>query len=106
MQQATGDAVNAIGKITSTITTISEIAEAIAAAVEEQGAATREITRNVHEAANGANTVSSNITGVNEAAHETGAVSGDVLASADKLGRQAAELRADVDRFLGNIRAA
>jgi methyl-accepting chemotaxis protein len=106
MQHATGDAVGAIGNITGTITTISEIAEAIAAAVEEQGAATREITRNVHEAANGANAVSSNITGVNQAAHETGAVSVEVLASAEKLGRQAAALRADVDSFLANIRAA
>ena len=94
MQHATGDAVNAIGNITCTITTISEIAEAIAASVEAQGAATREIARNVQEAANGANAVSSNITGVNEAAHETGIV------------RQAAALRADVDRFLANIRAA
>jgi methyl-accepting chemotaxis protein len=106
MQHATGDAVNAIGNITCTITTISEIAEAIAASVEAQGAATREIARNVQEAANGANAVSSNITGVNEAAHETGIVSGEVLASAEKLGRQAAALRADVDRFLANIRAA
>ena len=105
-QHATGDAVNAIGNITCTITTISEIAEAIAASVEAQGAATREIARNVQEAANGANAVSSNITGVNEAAHETGIVSGEVLASAEKLGRQAAALRADVDRFLANIRAA
>jgi len=94
MQHATGDAVNAIGNITCTITTISEIAEAIAASVEAQGAATREIARNVQEAANGANAVSSNITGVNEAAHETGIVSGEVLASAEKLGRQAAALRA------------
>ena len=106
MQHATGDAVNAIGNITGTITTISEIAGAIAAAVEEQGAATREIARNVQEAANGANAVSGNITGVNEAARETGTVSGEVLASAEKLGRQAAAMRADVDRFLANIRAA
>jgi methyl-accepting chemotaxis protein len=106
MQHATGDAVSAIGNITSTITTISAIAEAIAAAVEEQGAATREISRNVQEAANGTNAVSSNITGVSEAAHETGAVSVEVLASAEKLGRQAAAMRVDVDRFLANIRAA
>ncbi len=106
MQHATGDAVSAIGKIGGTIATISDIAAAIAAAVEQQGAATREITRNVHEAANGANDVSSNISGVNEAARETGAVSAEVLTSADMLGRQAAELRAAVDSFLGNIRAA
>jgi methyl-accepting chemotaxis protein len=106
MQHATGEAVGAIGNISQTITSISEIAAAIAAAVEEQGAATREITRNVQGAANGANAVSGNIAGVNEAAHETGSVSVAVLASAEKLGRQAAAMRADVDRFLANIRAA
>ena len=106
IQHATGEAVDAIGNITRTIRNINEIAQAIATSVEEQGAATREITRNVQQAADGANAVSSNITGVNEAAQETGAVSSEVLASADKLGRQAAALRADVDGFLTNIKTA
>lgn len=106
IQRATGEAVDAIGNITNTIKNINEIAQAIANSVEEQGAATREITRNVQQAANGTNAVASNITGVNEAARETGTVSSEVLASADKLGGQAAALRADVDGFLGNIKAA
>jgi methyl-accepting chemotaxis protein len=106
MQHTTGDAVKAIENITGTISTISEIAAAIAAAVEEQGAATQEITRNVQQAAKGANEVSSNITGVNQAAAETSTVSGQVLGSADNLGKQAGVLRADVDKFLANIRAA
>ena len=106
IQQTTGDAVKAIENITGTITTISGIAVTISAAVEEQGAATQEISRSVQEAAKSANEVSSNITSVNQAAAQTSAVSGQVLGSADKLGQQAAALRADVDKFLGDIRIA
>jgi methyl-accepting chemotaxis protein len=53
MQGATGEAVQAIGKITTTIGSISEIGAAITAAVGEQDNATREIVRNVQEAAKG-----------------------------------------------------
>jgi methyl-accepting chemotaxis protein len=50
--------------------------------------------------------VSSAIAGVNEAAAETGKSADKVLVSAEELGKQAATLRADVDSFLANIRAA
>jgi len=75
-------------------------------AVEEQGATTHEIARNVQEAAQGTGQVSSNIVGVNQAAAETGAASSQVLASAHELGKQAETLRVDVGKFLANIRAA
>jgi methyl-accepting chemotaxis protein len=42
IQAATQDSVNAIKEISGTIGKLSEISSAIAAAVEEQGAATRE----------------------------------------------------------------
>src|SRR5206468_8636659 len=64
MQTATQDSVAAIKEIGGTIGRISEIASTIAAAVEEQGAATQEIARNVGEAAKGTAVVASNITGV------------------------------------------
>jgi methyl-accepting chemotaxis protein len=50
--------------------------------------------------------VSSNIVGVNQAAAETGTAAGQVLTAAEELGKQAATLRAGVDGFLANIRAA
>jgi methyl-accepting chemotaxis protein len=106
MQGATNEAVTAIRSIGGTIGSINEIATAIAAAVEEQGAATQEIARNVHEAAQGTGQVSSNIVGVNQAAAETGTAAGQVLTSAEELGKQAETLRGDVDRFLAEIRAA
>ena len=63
-----------------TIGEINEIATTIASAVEEQGAATKEISRNVQQAAPGTNDVSSNIAGVTQAAGETGQSAGQVLA--------------------------
>ena len=50
-QTATGDSVAAIKEIIATIANISQITSTIAAAVEEQGAATKEIARNVSQAA-------------------------------------------------------
>jgi methyl-accepting chemotaxis protein len=106
MQGATTEAVQAIEGIGGTIGAINEIATAIALAVEQQGSATQEIARNVQEAAQGTGKVSSNIVGVNAAAGKTGAAASQVLVSAEQLSGQAASLRADVDRFLVNIRAA
>jgi methyl-accepting chemotaxis protein len=106
MQGATSGVVQAIQSIGGTIGSINEIATTIASAVEEQGAATQEIARNVQEAAQGTSQVSSTIAGVNQAASETGAASSQVLASAEELGKQAETLRADIDSFLANIRAA
>lgn len=106
MQGATSEAVQAIEKIGGTISSIHGIATSIASAVEEQGAATREIARNVQQAAEGNGQVSHNIVGVNQAAAEAGLAADQVLQSADELRRQSAKLRVDVDQFLQRIRAA
>jgi methyl-accepting chemotaxis protein len=106
MQGATESAVQAINGIGATIATINQIAATIAAAVEEQGAATQEIARNVQEASLGTGQVSSNITGVKGAADETGSAAARVLGASEALGSQAKSLRAEVDRFLGHLRAA
>jgi methyl-accepting chemotaxis protein len=106
IQAATKSAVEAIKGIDGTIGQISEISTTIAAAIEEQGAATGEITRSTQETARGTEAVSRNIAGVSEAASKTGAAAAQVLASSGELGRQAETLRAEVDQFLGKIRAA
>jgi methyl-accepting chemotaxis protein len=106
MQDATTQAVQAIEGIGRTIGSINEITSAISLAVEQQGSATQEIARNVQEAALGTGQVTSNIAAVNSAAEKTGSASNGVLASAEQLSKQAGTLRADVDRFLSNIRAA
>lgn len=106
VQGATQNAVNAIASIGKTIGEIDQIATTIAAAVEEQGAATQEIARNVEEAAKGTQEVSSNIGGVTEAANSTGAVANQVLSSARTLSHQSGEMRDLVQSFLTQVKAA
>ena len=77
-----------------------------AAAVEQQGAATREIARNIQHAAGGTSEVSSNIVGVSTASAEAGAAASEVLTASGALRREADVLRAEIDAFLSNIRAA
>jgi methyl-accepting chemotaxis protein len=106
MQTATNEAVSAIHEITSTITRLSEYAGAIAAAVEQQGATTQEISRNVSEAARGTSEVASSISEVHRGAAETGTASAQVLESAKLLSHESGELRSEVDSFLATVRAA
>jgi len=103
---ATQESVAAIKEIGGTIGRISEIASTIAAAVEEQGAATQEIARNVGEAAKGTQQVATNITDVNRGAGETGSASAQVLSSAQSLSSESHHLRMEVDKFLSTVRAA
>jgi methyl-accepting chemotaxis protein len=60
----TQESINDIREISGTIEKLSEISSTIAAAVEERGAATQEISRNVQQAAPGTEQVSSNISDV------------------------------------------
>ena len=106
MQSATRDAVGAIKGIAGTIGRVSEIAAAIAAAVEEQGAVNAEISRNVQQAARGTAQVATNITDVNRGASETGTASTQVLSSAQSLSGESTRLKAEVERFLATVRAA
>ena len=106
MQQVTTSAVGAIRNIGQTIGEINEVTTAIAAAVEQQGAATREIARNIQHAAGGTSEVSSNIIGVSTASAQAGSAAGEVLSSSGALRREADLLRSEIDAFLSNIRAA
>jgi methyl-accepting chemotaxis protein len=106
MQGATQESVAAIKEIGSTITQISNIASSIASAVEQQGAATAEIARSVQNVAQGTREAAANITQVNRGATETGTASEEVLHSAKMLSSESSRLRAELDRFMANIRAA
>ncbi|MFT4116291.1 methyl-accepting chemotaxis protein [Bradyrhizobium sp.] len=106
IQAATQESVSAIGEISGTIARLSEISSAIAAAVEEQGAATQEIARNVQQAARGTQQVSSNVGDVQRGASETGSASAQVLSAAQMLSRDSNRLRLEVGKFLGSVRAA
>lgn len=105
VQSTTRDAVGAIRGIRGTIEQINEISTVIAAAVEEQGAATREIARNVSEAAKGTAQASTSIVTVSNAAGETGESAGVVLNAAETMSGHADALSTEVHRFLDQVRA-
>ncbi|WP_342723187.1 methyl-accepting chemotaxis protein [Bradyrhizobium sp. B097] len=106
IQTATQESVGAIKEISSTIERLSEISSTIAAAVEEQGAATQEISRNVQQAAQGTQQVSANITDVQHGANETGSASTQVLSAAQSLSGDSNRLKLEVGKFLDAVRAA
>jgi methyl-accepting chemotaxis protein len=106
MQEATQESVAAIKEIGTTIGQISAIAASITGAVEQQGTATQEIARNVQSVAQGTREAASNIVQVNRGATETGSASEEVLSSAKALSSESTRLRAELDRFMQNIRAA
>ncbi len=106
MQAASADTVSTIREISSTITLISEVSTAIAAAVEEQGAATQEIARNVQRSTDLSNQVAADVAVVNEGSGETSSASGQVLDAAKSLSMQSEHLRRQVGAFLDDMRAA
>ncbi len=105
IQTVVARAVTAIGSIDQTIRDVSGIATAIAAAVEEQGAATNEIARNVQQAAEGTSEVTSNIAGLTAAANETGRSAEGVLSHSTGLGSQTDQLTHAVDDFIRKVKA-
>ena len=83
---------------------MDNIARSAASPVEQQSAATGEITHNVEEAAVGAQEVAQTITLVTVAAQESGACAEEVLRSTEDLTRNAEKLSHEVDSFLVKVR--
>ena len=106
IQGVTKEAVEAIEHIGVTIARINDISAAVASAVEEQDATTREMAQNVHQVAQSTSVVSEKVTGLAHAAGETGQSAQMVRDHAGELARQAESLRGQVDQFLSRIRAA
>jgi len=106
IRAATAEAVAIMGEIGVIIGRISAVSLAISGAVDQQGGATRDIARNVHEAAAGTNAVSETIMAVTEDTARTEASSVDMLATADALAARATDLRREIDGFLKDMRAA
>ncbi|AHY49144.1 MULTISPECIES: HAMP domain-containing methyl-accepting chemotaxis protein [Bradyrhizobium] len=106
IQAATEQSVGSIREISGTIERLSEISSAVAAAVEEQGAATQDISRNVQQAAHGTQRVSTNIGDVQRGASETGSASSQVLSAARSLSSDSNRLKQEVAKFLNSVHAA
>jgi methyl-accepting chemotaxis protein len=100
----TEETVRAVRTIGSTITAIDQTAAAIAAAVEQQSSASREIARNVQQASTGTRHVTETIALVSSGAGSTGEAAGRLFVTANQLTDRTNELTRDVTDFLSAIR--
>jgi methyl-accepting chemotaxis protein len=106
IQASTQAAAAEINHVTTVIGTISEISTTIAAAVEQQNAATNEISRALADAAQGSAELERTVKGVAGAAQRNGEAAGVLLGAVNSLDRRFEELHGEVDRFLGTLTAA
>lgn len=106
VQSATRGSVGAISSIVTAIDQIRSMTGAIAAAVEEQSAATAEITRNVQAAAVGTEDIRQDLDGLVGVAGETGETSRQVTNTANGVAGQAGDLRRNVSGFVEQLSAA
>ncbi len=105
VQQSTGGAVEAIARIAERMGEIERYTSAVSASIQEQNEATGEISQNVSSAAGGARIVVSVLSEVVGAATETRQSAQTVLDASQAVEKAAANLRAEVEAFLGQVAA-
>ncbi len=105
IQSSTRSAVEAVREIGGAVHEINAITSTIAGAVEEQNAATREISANAQSAAQGNETLVTNINSLKEAIGETSTAAASVLATSDDLSTTAETLSREVEKFFHNLRS-
>ena len=105
IQGSTGQTVDTIQEVGNRIKEMREISTAVAAAVEQQNTATRDISGHVRQAAQGSHEVSVNITGVSQVAHRTGVTAHELDEASAHLSTQADRLKGFVHKFLEDVQA-
>ncbi len=100
IQGSTVEAARAVRAVTGAIGQVSGVATAISAAVEQQGAATREIAAQVNAVARATSKATQAMAGASVSAETSGATSQTVLASAQDVMRISGNLREEVDHFV------
>ncbi|MBR9824803.1 MAG: HAMP domain-containing protein [Alphaproteobacteria bacterium] len=106
VQQASSSASVSMQEITRSISSVDQICAAIAAAMEQQGAATGQIAESAYEAAETTQQVSASVDSVRSFATSTQTSADSSLANARTLNEQAVKMREEVEGFLQAVRAA
>lgn len=104
MQQLTSDAVGAMAEIDKEIGSLNQVTLAVSAAIEEQEAATAEISRSVQFAAEKTEQVASEIDAVNDGANRTGEASSSVKTVSEQLEALSQNISGSVNQFLTKVR--
>ncbi|WP_354238309.1 HAMP domain-containing methyl-accepting chemotaxis protein [Bradyrhizobium sp. LA2.1] len=105
IQASTRNAVDAVREIGGAVREINDVTSAIAGAIGQQDAATREISSNAQSAAQGNETLVANITSLRDAIGETDTAAASVLTAASSLTETADTLSREVEKFFQNLRS-
>ncbi|NBX03939.1 MAG: hypothetical protein EBR02_07790, partial [Alphaproteobacteria bacterium] len=103
IQGSSEQTLTAITQITGVIDQMTQVSSAIAAAVEEQGVATREIVENIVKASTRMSDVTRNASMVTTTAEQSAAAAIQTQQASADLSRQAEVLRGEVGGFLGKL---
>ena len=106
IQGVTTSTADEIREIGTRIERVEEISSTIASAVEQQAAATSEISNSVQQVAGGTQEVTDSIRGVSNSVDKTSGSVKEMSEAAVSLTDQSSRLRAQIDQFLTDVRAA
>lgn len=105
VQSETNAAVSAIKAITVTMSDVARNAATVVEAVEQQRAATEEISHSAHAVASGTSRVADTIGLVTDIAERTTTSADGMLKRAQDLSQRTNDLTSNINRFLSEIRA-
>ncbi|MET4272910.1 MULTISPECIES: HAMP domain-containing methyl-accepting chemotaxis protein [unclassified Bradyrhizobium] len=105
IQSSTRNAVDAVREIGGAVREINDVTSAIAGAIGQQDAATREISSNAQSAAQGNETLVANISSLRDAIGETDTAASSVLTAASSVTETAETLSREVEKFFQNLRS-
>jgi methyl-accepting chemotaxis protein len=103
VQSSTSGAVEAIRRIAERMREIDHFTSAVAASIEQQSAATGQISRNVAHAAQGTTAAASVLGKVTDAATHTSACARTMLDGSQAVEAAVSELRGEVETFLAKV---
>ncbi len=100
IQAAASASATAIDQISKTVRSLDEVSRTVLVSVDEQRAATREISHNIQQAATATTDVTKSIVNVNDAAQKTSTAIDDLQVAADDLSRHSDSLKASMQQLL------
>ncbi|MCZ4282250.1 methyl-accepting chemotaxis protein [Kiloniella laminariae] len=106
IQTQTNNAVESIGEISRVIGQIDEISTVIAGAVEEQGAATQDISEKIQMVATGVSSIRESIAGVDQVSEQTDSAARSVVDTITNLDQKVRALNEEANRLVAEVRGA
>ncbi|MEO1729768.1 MAG: HAMP domain-containing methyl-accepting chemotaxis protein [Pseudomonadota bacterium] len=106
MQSSTQASASDLNSIVEQISKLEEASVVIATAVDQQSLSGEDLARNIDTVAAGSSEVSNRLVNLKKASHATGDAAGEVLTSAETLGKQADTLQAKAGQFISDVQRA